>query len=670
MPKPDFSGYATRNNIQCADGKIIAKNAFIDQDGTRVPLVYMHDHNDPMNILGHADLENREDGVYCYGYLNNTPNAQVMREQIEHGDVNSLSIFANHLKHNANVITHGEIKEVSLVLAGANPGAYIENVSIQHGDYSDEFDEAIIYSDDDIDSEDEVEDESEDESEEIEHDDSSDDSSETSEESDKSDDSKNLTVSDVLDSMSDTQQNVVLALINMAKKGLDPSDIAEHSDDSDGETVGEVFDSMTDLQRNVAYALIAKAINGGSSDSDDQMDAQNEKNSSDEAKHSDFEGADDMHTNVFEGTNSDEEVDYTTLSHADMAEMIKDAERVGSMRTYFKNLTDPDTGEVTIAHDDTHKYGIQNIDILFPDAKAIRNTPDFYKRRTEWVNGVLNGTTHVPFSRIKSMYADITKDEARAKGYTLDRNKNHRKTEEVFNVLKRTTEPQTIYKKQKLDRDDIIDITDFDVVAWLKVEMRVMFDEELARAILIGDGRDSSSEDKIRTDRIRPIAFDDDLYTIKKTLGQKFDLTGDIQTRTAKALELVDAVTEAQVDYQGSGTPTLYAAPKMIAAMLTCRDTLNHRLWRTRADLAAELNVSNIVDVPVMETAKDSEGNPLLGIIVNLRDYTVGADKGGSISMFDDFDIDFNQQKYLMESRASGALTYPKSAIALFSPKA
>lgn len=661
MPKPDFSGYATRNNIQCADGKIIARNAFIDQDGTRVPLVYMHDHNDPMNILGHADLENREDGVYCYGFLNNTPNAQVMREQIEHGDVNSLSIFANHLKHNANVITHGEIKEVSLVLAGANPGAYIENVSIQHGDYSDEFDEAIIYSDDDLDSEEEVEDETADE-EEFEHDDASDDSEE-------SDDSKDKTVAEVLDSMNQEQQSVVFALIDMAKKGIKPSDTVEHSDDG-GKTVGEVFDSMTDLQRNVAYALISKAIDGDSSDSDDQTDAQNEKNSSDEAKHSDFEGADDMHTNVFEGTNANDEVDYTTLSHADMAEMIKDAEQVGSMRTYFKNMTDPDTGEVTLAHDDTHTYGIQNIDILFPDAKAIRNTPDFYKRRTEWVNGVLNGTSHVPFSRIKSMYADITKDEARAKGYTLDRNKNNRKTEEVFNVLKRTTEPQTIYKKQKLDRDDIIDITDFDVVAWLKVEMRIMFDEEIARAVLIGDGRDSSSPDKIRTDRIRPIAFDDDLYTIKKTLSKKFDLTGDIQTRTAKALELVDAVTEAQVDYQGSGTPTLYAAPKMIAAMLTCRDTLNHRLWRTRADLAAELNVTNIVDVPVMETAKDPEGNPLLGIIVNLRDYTVGADKGGSISMFDDFDIDFNQQVYLMESRASGALTYPKSAIALFSPKA
>lgn len=661
MPKPDFSGYATRNNIQCADGKIIARNAFIDQDGTRVPLVYMHDHNDPMNILGHADLENREDGVYCYGFLNNTPNAQVMREQIEHGDVNSLSIFANHLKHNANVITHGEIKEVSLVLAGANPGAYIENVSIQHGDYSDEFDEAIIYSDDDIDSEEEVEDETADE-EKFKHDDASDDSEE-------SDDSKDQTVAEVLDSMNQEQQSVVFALIDMAKKGIKPSDTVEHSDDG-GKTVGEVFDSMTDLQRNVAYALISKAIDGDSSDSDDQTDAQNEKNSSDEAKHSDFEGADDMHTNVFEGTNANDEVDYTTLSHADMAEMIKDAEHVGSMRAYFKNMTDPDTGEVTLAHDDTHTYGIQNIDILFPDAKAIRNTPDFYKRRTEWVNGVLNGTNHVPFSRIKSMYADITKDEARAKGYTLDRNKNNRKTEEVFNVLKRTTEPQTIYKKQKLDRDDIIDITDFDVVAWLKVEMRVMFDEEIARAVLIGDGRDSSSPDKIRTDRIRPIAFDDDLYTIKKTLSKKFDLTGDIQTRTAKALELVDAVTEAQVDYQGSGTPTLYAAPKMIAAMLTCRDTLNHRLWRTRADLAAELNVTNIVDVPVMETAKDPEGNPLLGIIVNLRDYTVGADKGGSISMFDDFDIDFNQQVYLMESRASGALTYPKSAIALFSPKA
>ena len=656
MSKPDFSGYATRNNIRCADGKIIGKDAFKDQDGAKVPLVYMHDHNDPNNVLGYANLENRNDGVYCYGYLNNSPNANAIKEQLTHGDLNSLSIYANHLSHNADVITHGQIKEVSLVLAGANPGAYIENVSIQHGDYSDDFDEAIIYGNDEVDLE---------ESDEIEHADDEEDSDEDSDE--------DITVQTVFDSMTKEQQAVVLSLMDMAKKGEKPSknNSVEHADTKQDElTVGDVFDSMTDLQRKVAYGLIDAALNNQDSDSDDQSDEQNEKNSSDKVEHSDLEGADNMHQNIFESSVEEDTMGYDALSHADMKQMIDEAEHVGSMRAYFKNHTDPDTGELTIQHDDTHTYGIRDIDILFPDAKAIRNTPDFYKRRTEWVNAVLNGTSHVPFSRIKSMYADITKDEARAKGYTLDRNNNKRKTEEVFNVLKRTTEPQTIYKKQKLDRDDILDITDFDVVAWLKVEMRVMFDEEIARAILIGDGRDSSSEDKIRTDRIRPIAFDDDLYTIKKTLTKKFDLTGDNQTRTTKALELVDAVTEAQVDYQGSGTPTLYAAPKMIAAMLTCRDTLNHRLWRTRADLAAELNVSNIVDVPVMETAEDSEGNPLLGIIVNLRDYTVGADKGGSISMFDDFDIDFNQQKYLMESRASGALTYPKSAIALFAPKA
>lgn len=656
MSKPDFSGYATRNNIRCADGKIIGKDAFKDQDGAKVPLVYMHDHNDPNNVLGYANLENRNDGVYCYGYLNNSPNANAIKEQLTHGDLNSLSIYANHLSHNADVITHGQIKEVSLVLAGANPGAYIENVSIQHGDYSDDFEEAIIYGNDEVDLE---------ESDEIEHSDDEEDSDEDSDE--------DITVQTVFDSMTKEQQAVVLSLMDMAKKGKKPSknNSVEHADTKQDElTVGDVFDSMTDLQRKVAYNLIGAALNNQDSDSDDQSDEQNEKNSSDKVEHSDFEGADNMHQNIFESSVEEDAIGYDTLSHADMKQMIDEAEHVGSMRAYFKNHTDPDTGELTIQHDDTHTYGIRDIDILFPDAKAIRNTPDFYKRRTEWVNGVLNGTSHVPFSRIKSMYADITKDEARAKGYTLDRDKNNRKTEEVFNVLKRTTEPQTIYKKQKLDRDDILDITDFDVVAWLKVEMRIMFDEEIARAVLIGDGRDSSSPDKIRTDRIRPIAFDDDLYTIKKTLSKKFDLTGDNQTRTTKALELVDAVTEAQVDYQGSGTPTLYAAPKMIAAMLTCRDTLNHRLWRTRADLAAELNVTNIVDVPVMETATDSDGNPLLGIIVNLRDYTVGADKGGSISMFDDFDIDFNQQVYLMESRASGALTYPKSAIALFSPKA
>lgn len=665
----DFSGYATRNNIRCADGKIIAKDAFVDQDGARVPLVYMHDHHDPANVLGHAQLENRDDGVYCYGYLNNTPNAQAIKEQLEHGDLNSLSIYANHLKHNADTITHGQIKEVSLVLSGANPGAFIENVSIQHGDYSDDYEEAIIYSDDDLDN---FEDESEEPDDDlIEHDDADEEDSEDSEEEDE-----DQTVQDVFDSMTETQRNVVLALMVMAKSGKTP--IKEDSDDEDvehaddGPSVEEVFDGMTDIQRKVAEAMIGAALNDkdDDSDSDDQDGDQNEKNSSDKVKHSDFEGADDMHKNVFEGGASTDEVEFTSLSHADMAKIIKESERVGSMRAYFSNLTDPKTGEVILQHDDTHTYGIQNIDRLFPDAQMIRKTPDFYKRRTEWVNNVLNGTSHVPFSRIKSMYADITKDEARAKGYTLDRNNNHRKTEEVFNVLKRSTEPQTIYKKQKLDRDDILDITSFDIVAWLKVEMRVMLDEEIARSVLVGDGRDSSSQDKIRTDRIRPIAFDDDVYVIKKTLSSKFDLSGDVQSRTSKVLELVDAVTTAQVNYQGSGTPTLYASPTMIAAMLTSRDTLNHRLWRTRADLAAELNVVDIVDVPIMESIKDSDGNPLLGIITNLRDYTIGADKGGDVSMFDDFDINFNQQIYMMETRISGALTLPKSAIAIFSPKA
>lgn len=349
--------------------------------------------------------------------------------------------------------------------------------------------------------------------------------------------------------------------------------------------------------------------------------------------------------------NAFESNEDTEIRHADefvqeeLDSVLADARRNGRL------------SDSVISH--AQNYGITNIDILFPDAQAIRNTPDFYGRRTEWVNAVLNNTQHVPFARIKSMYADITADEARARGYTLDRNNNKRKIDEVFNVLKRVTTPQTVYKKQKLDRDDIIDITSFDVVAWLKQEMRIMLDEEIARAVLVGDGRDVSDESKIRTDSIRPIAFDDDVYTIKVQVEDADDVTA-----------MIDQVTQAQVNYRGSGTPTFYASPSLIAKMMTQRDQLNHRLYSTRNDLASELSVSNIVDVPILDTAKSEDGRPVLGLIGNLKDYTIGADRGGNVSMFDDFDIDFNQQKYLMETRCSGALTLPKSFIAIMGPKA
>lgn len=391
-------------------------------------------------------------------------------------------------------------------------------------------------------------------------------------------------------------------------------------------TVQDVLDTLTPIQQKVVYALIGMAAEGDSGEEVEQS-----------------EGDYGMY-NAFE-SNEDTEIRHADeFVHEELDAVLADARRNGRL------------SDSVISH--AQNYGITNIDILFPDAQAIRNTPDFYGRRTEWVNAVLNNTQHVPFSRIKSMYADITADEARARGYTLDRNNNKRKIDEVFNVLKRVTTPQTVYKKQKLDRDDIIDITSFDVVAWLKQEMRIMLDEEIARAVLVGDGRDVSDESKIRTDSIRPIAFDDDVYTIKVQVEDADDVTA-----------MIDQVTQAQVNYRGSGTPTFYASPSLIAKMMTQRDQLNHRMYSTRNDLASELSVSNIVDVPILDTAKSEDGRPVLGLIGNLKDYTIGADRGGNISMFDDFDIDFNQQKYLMETRCSGALTLPKSFIAIMGPK-
>lgn len=573
--KYDFSGYATRNGIRCSDGRTIMKDAFIENDGTTVPLVWQHDHSDPSNILGHCKLENRPDGVYAFGVFNDTPAARDAKMAVRHGDINAMSIYANHVRQESGLVQHGNIREVSLVLSGANPGAFIDNVTIAHGDEVATLDdEVIIFSGQEFahaDSKEETKEKEAPMAEET-----------TGTKNNKSE--EDMTVQDVLDTLNPIQQKVVYALIGMAAEG----DSGEEVEQSEGD-----------------YGMY----------------------------------------NAFE-SNEDTEIRHADeFVHEELDAVLADARRNGRL------------SDSVISH--AQNYGIQNIDILFPDAQAIRNTPDFYGRRTEWVNAVLNNTQHVPFSRIKSMYADITADEARARGYTLDRNNNKRKIDEVFNVLKRVTTPQTVYKKQKLDRDDIIDITSFDVVAWLKQEMRIMLDEEIARAVLVGDGREVSDESKIRTDSIRPIAFDDDLYTIKVQVEDADDVTA-----------MIDQVTQAQVNYRGSGTPTFYASPSLIAKMMTQRDQLNHRMYSTRNDLASELSVSNIVDVPILDTAKAEDGRPVLGLIGNLKDYTIGADRGGNVSMFDDFDIDFNQQKYLMETRCSGALTLPKSFIAIMGPKA
>lgn len=573
--KYDFSGYATRNGIRCSDGRTIMKDAFIENDGTTVPLVWQHDHSDPSNILGHCKLENRPDGVYAFGVFNDTPAAQDAKMAVRHGDINAMSIYANHVRQESGLVQHGNIREVSLVLSGANPGAFIDNVTIAHGEeFATLDDEVIIFS-----------------GQEFAH--------------------------------ADSKEETKGKEAPMAEETTGTKNNKSEED----MTVQDVLDTLNPIQQKVVYALIGMAAEGDSGE--------------EEVKQS--EGDYGMY-NAFE-SNEDTEIRHADeFVQEELDSVLADARRNGRL------------SDSVISH--AQNYGITNIDILFPDAQAIRNTPDFYGRRTEWVNAVLNNTQHVPFSRIKSMYADITADEARARGYTLDRNNNKRKIDEVFNVLKRVTTPQTVYKKQKLDRDDIIDITSFDVVAWLKQEMRIMLDEEIARAVLVGDGRDVSDESKIRTDSIRPIAFDDDVYTIKVQVEDADDVTA-----------MIDQVTQAQVNYRGSGTPTFYASPSLIAKMMTQRDQLNHRMYSTRNDLASELSVSNIVDVPILDTAKSEDGRPVLGLIGNLKDYTIGADRGGNVSMFDDFDIDFNQQKYLMETRCSGALTLPKSFIAIMGPK-
>lgn len=562
----DFSGWATCPNLKCSDGRTIMNDAFKHHDGDIVPLVWNHQHNDPNNILGKALLHSRDGGLYAYCQFNDTEQGMNAKMLVEHGDISALSIYANDLKHNASRgVTHGNVREVSLVLAGANPGAFIDSI-MKHGEESD--DEAIIYTDEPI---------------EIYH---------ADEENDKS---------------------------------KEETEVAEEKKAESSKTVAEIIESMNEEQKTVMYGMIGEALKHVDEKEEDDGD-ENTDEEENEVKH-----------NVF-----DNEDQKDVLSHSDMQAIFADAKRHGSLK------------ESVLAH------GIEDIETLFPEPKSMNNPPEWINREMGWVKNVMGAVHHTPFSRIKSMFADLTEDDARAKGYI----KGNFKKEQVFSLMKRTTTPTTIYKKQKLDRDDVIDITDFDVVAWLKSEMRMMLEEELARAILVGDGRLASSDDKINELNIRPIWTDDNFYTIKKKISVSANATDD-----QKAKAFIRACVKSRKEYKGSGNPTLYTTEDVLTDLLLLEDSTGRVIYETEDKLRSALRVSAIVTVPVMEGLKrtDEESNELnlMGIIVNLNDYNVGADKGGAVNMFDDFDIDYNAQKYLIETRCSGALVKPFSAIAL-----
>lgn len=598
--KFDFSGYATKNDLKCGDGRTIRKDAFKDCDGLVVPLVWGHKHGSPGDVLGHALLENRDDGVYAYGTFNETEAGKNAKELVRHGDVKALSIYANQLVQKGGDVLHGMIREVSLCLAGANPGARIENLSFEHDidEDSEDFD-ALVFNGNNI---------------VIEHAEKEEEPEKTEEPEDKKEEAKEM------------------ATENKEK------------------TVKDVFDELTEEQKNVVYYMIGQALeqNGGAEAEDDEEDA--------DVKHNAFEG--DNYSN--------------TLSHAEITEalgtVLADAKKYGTLKDSYEHhmsegvlahAIDTTGMEVPAMSDadyaDEVGYGINGTDFLFPEARSLNNIPEFIQRNMDWVNVVLNGVHKSPFSRVKSVFANITEDEARAKGYI----KGHEKLNEFFSLMKRSTTPQTVYKKQKMDRDDIIDITDFDVVAWIKSEMRMMLNEELGRAILIGDGRLVSDDDKISEDHIRPIVGDADLFTIKTVVAP-----GASDEATAK--NMMKAALKARKDYRGSGNPTLFTTEEWLTNMLLIEDGIGHPMYKTEAELATALRVRNIVTVPVMEGYENESDQELLGIIVNLTDYNVGADKGGQIEMFDDFNIDYNQYVYLIETRCSGALTKPFSAIALF----
>ena len=604
----DFAGWATVNNVRCTDGRTIRRNAFIENDGETVPLVFQHQHNDPENVLGHCLLENRDEGVYCYGWFNKNPKAQATKESLGNGDLDALSIYANQLVQHGGDVVHGQIREVSIVLTGANKMARIENLTFAHSDgtYDTDDEEALIFP-------------GEGSVVELYHG-----------ESDEEDEAMDF--DEILDSMTEEQLAAVQAAYEQGQIDTIDDLSAEDEDDDEYEDV-EIDDEEYEDEDDEEY------------DPEDYEDDEeyDEEDDEDYALAQSMYGGNDMKRNIFEG--DDSVAQGNTLSHAETEAIFNDAKKGGSLR------------DSVLAH--TAEYGIDQIDWLFPDYKNLNNPPEFIKRDTGWVAGVMSGVHHTPFSRIKSMFADITEDEARALGYM----KGNRKKEEVFTLLKRTTDPQTLYKKQKLDRDDVIDITDFDVVAWIKAEMRIMLDEEIARAILIGDGRNPASDDKISELHIRSIWKDDDLFSIKVKVTA--------EDNVAHAKSVIKKIIKARAQYRGSGSPNFYTTESVLTEMLLLEDGIGHFLYPTKQALATALRVNDIITVPVFEqagTRSETVGvttkeYDLLGIIVNLADYNVGADKGGSVNMFDDFDIDYNQQKYLIETRCSGALVKPFSAL-------
>jgi len=602
--KYDFSGYATKVGLKCSDGRTILQDAFQGCDGKTVPLVYQHLHNDPENILGHAVLENRKDGVYAYCSLNDTKSGQTAKALIKHGDISALSIYANSLVEKSKNVIHGVIREVSLVIAGANPEAYIDNLAFEHGDGSFVTDEteAVICA------------------EYLSH----------------------SAIDFPEDDTNDANKQVVQHAYKDNKKS------------EDDETLGDIFETLTEKQKTAVYALIASALE----DVDDKKST----------THSNIndKGETNMKKNIFDQNTGDPAgtLQHDVLTRDKLHEIFADAKKSQStlknafLAHGYESIADAYAAyenKVGGALQHDGDYGIDNIGFLFPDYKTTSNTPAFIKRDTDWVTKVFNASKHLPFSRIKTVLADITADEARARGYV----KGNEKADEVITLLKRTTDPQTIYKKQKLDRDDIVDITDFDVVVWLRAEMRLMLEEEIARAQLVGDGRLSSSDDKIIETKIRPIATDDPLYTIQIVVPE--------ETTTA---QLIDQIILGRKQYKGSGVPSFFTTPDVSGDMLLLKDSTGRRLYNTENDLAAGIRAKEIVEVPVMENIvvniDATTQNRLLGIMVNMNDYSIGADKGGSVTLFDDFDIDYNQYKYLIETRCSGALTLPKSAIAFW----
>lgn len=605
----DFSGWATKANLLCSDGRIIRENAFEECDGKKVPLIWNHQHGDPNAVLGHALLENRGDGVYAYCTFNDTDAGQNAKLLVRHGDVDQLSIYANKLVHKGRDVIHGVIREVSLVLAGANSGARIDSV-VMHSD--DSYEEGYIYTGENIDN-----------VEQLIHADNG-----QKGEPEMAGETNNMG-NENFSAFTEDQQRMIHSMIGQIMKEngikMNEEDHIEHAEtkgDSE-KTVKDVFDTLTEEQKTVVYALIGAILD--------------DKESNDE-EDEEFEGGnDDMKHNVFD---QDQEMG-DVLTHSEMVEIIEDAKRSGSLK------------------DAVLQHGIEFIDYLMPDAKTMNNVPEFIKRDDTWVAKVMGGVHKSPFARIKSIFADITEADARAKGYI----KGNMKVEELFTLLKRTTTPTTIYKKQKIDRDDMVDITGFDVVAWLKTEMRMMLDEEIARAVLVGDGRSSSSNDKINEQNVRPIWTDDDIYTVKVGVNVTGSTTDD-----EKARSFIKACIKSRKEYKGSGNPDMFISEDMLTNCLLLEDANKRVIYDSMDKLATALRVRSIVPVPVMENLTRTVGSnthTLAGIYVNLNDYNIGADKGGAINMFDDFDIDYNQQKYLIETRCSGALTKPYAAVAI-----